>query len=193
MIYQFKIQIKGITKPPVWRKVEVPSNYTFLQFHEVIQAVFGWYDYHLFEFTNKAYCGDIRISMPNEDDFDFDFGFAAKPQDASKVKLSQIFSDKQPKLLYVYDFGDDWIHEIKLESISDKSAEGPKCLSGKGTCPPEDCGGIYGYEAMKKALAGPASEETEELREWLGLEEDEEWDANSFDLEEANDYLTGIL
>ncbi len=191
MIYQFKIQIKGITKPPVWRKVEVPSNYTFLQFHEVIQAVFGWDDYHLFEFTDKAYQGTIHISMPDEGDFDF--GFNAESQDASEIELSQFFSDKQTKLLYIYDFGDYWIHEITLESISDKSIEVPKCLSGKGACPPEDCGGTPGYEMIKKALAGPASEETEELREWLGLEEDEKWDADSFDLEETNDYLMGIL
>lgn len=145
MEYQFKIQIKGITKPPVWRKVIVPANFTFLQFHSVIQTVFGWDDYHLFEFEDKEYQGSIRIAIPSEDDFDF----GVKTLDASKVKLSKVFTDNIRKLLYVYDFGDNWVHEITLEAVSDNKRKEAICLSGKGSCPPEDCGGCYGYEEMK--------------------------------------------
>ena len=92
MEYQFKIQIKGISKPPVWRKVIVPANFTFLQFHSVIQTVFGWEDYHLFEFEDKEYQGSIRIAIPSEDDFDF----GVKTLDASKVKLSEYITPNVP-------------------------------------------------------------------------------------------------
>lgn len=69
MVFQFKIQIKGITKPPVWRKVSVPANFTFLKFHDVIQTVFGWGDYHLFEFKDKEWESNIRIAVPVKEVF----------------------------------------------------------------------------------------------------------------------------
>ncbi|MDR2950953.1 MAG: plasmid pRiA4b ORF-3 family protein [Prevotella sp.] len=186
MVFQFKIQIKGITKPPVWRKVSVPGNFTFLRFHDVIQAVFGWDDYHLFEFRDKEWQSNIRIAVPVEDDF-FDPDFFADTKDSSKIKLSDIFKDQFRKLLYVYDFGDNWLHEITLESISDDKQKTAVCLSGKGACPPEDCGGIYGYGDMKEAFATrPESEEADEYREWLGMDEGEMWNAEAFDIAEVN-------
>lgn len=183
MEYQFKIQIKGISKPPVWRKVVVPANFTFQRFHNVIQTVFGWEDYHLFEFKDKEYQGSIRISIPSEDDFEF----GIKTQDASKVKLSKIFTGNIRKLLYVYDFGDNWVHEITLEAISDDKREKAFCFSGKGSCPPEDCGGRYGYEEMKNVFQTmPESEEANEYRDWMGLDGDEILDVTTFDITEVN-------
>ena len=88
MTYQFKIQIKGITKPPVWRRVLVPDTYTFLQFHQVIQYAFNWSDYHLFEFIDKMYDMNVRISEVNEED---DWYYPVKTQDAAKVKLKSNF------------------------------------------------------------------------------------------------------
>jgi len=189
MVFQFKIQIKGITKPPVWRKIAVPADFTFLRFHEVIQEAFGWENDHLFEFEDKEYESSIRISIPSEDDFDF----GVKAQDASKVKLSKIFSSDSPKFLYVYDFGDSWVHEITLEAITDDNQKRAVCLSGKGACPPEDCGGIYGYEEMKKVFQTmPKSEQADQYREWLDLDEDEVWDADSFNIDEVNTYLKQV-
>ncbi|MBP1612698.1 MAG: plasmid pRiA4b family protein [Bacteroidetes bacterium] len=189
MIFQFKIQIKGITKPPVWRKIAVPADFTFLRFHEVIQEAFGWENDHLFEFEDKEYESSIRISIPSEDDFDF----GVKTQHASKIKLSKIFSSNSPKLLYVYDFGDSWVHEIILEAITDDNQKRAVCLSGKGACPPEDCGGIYGYEEMQKVFQTmPKSEQADKYREWLDLEEDEVWDADSFNIDEVNTYLKQV-
>lgn len=183
MEYQFKIQIKGITKPPVWRKVIVPGDFTFLRFHRVIQAAFGWEDYHLFAFKDKEYQSNIYIGLPSEDDFDF----GIRMLDASKVKLSKVFTGNVRKLLYEYDFGDGWMHEIKLETVSDGKLKKAVCLSGKGSCPPEDCGGIYGYENMKHVFQTmPDSEEANEFREWLGMYENETWDANAFYVDEAN-------
>lgn len=186
MVLHFKIQIKGITKPPVWRKVSVPSNFTFLRFHEVIQIAFGWGDYHLFEFKDKEWESNIRIAVPVEDDF-FDPDFFADTKDSSKVKLSNIFGKKFHKLFYVYDFGDNWVHEITLESISNEKQKTAICLSGKGACPPEDCGSIYGYEEMKQVFATmPESEEADEYREWLGMDKGEIWDTEALDIEEIN-------
>ncbi|MBF0650802.1 plasmid pRiA4b ORF-3 family protein [Dysgonomonas sp. GY75] len=192
MVFQFKIQIKGITKPAVWRKVSVPANFTFLRFHDVIQTVFGWEDYHLFEFKDKEWQSNIRIAVPVEDDF-FDPDFFADTKDSSKIKLSDIFNDKFRKLLYVYDFGDNWVHEITLESISNDKQKTAVCLSGKGACPPEDCGSIYGYEGLKEVFATmPESEEAEEYRDWLGLEDGENWDTDAFDIDEVNNYLKQV-
>ena len=184
MVYLFKIKLKGITKPPVWRKVSVPENFTFLQFHQVIQTIFGWHDYHLFEFKDKEYPSSFRIAIPREDDFDL----FTKAYDALETKLSKIFSENVKKLLYVYDFGNDWVHEITLESISEEKLKNAYCISGKGACPPEDCGGIYGYKHLKQVFqTTPDSEEAQELREWLGLDDDEDWDADFFCAEEKED------
>lgn len=187
MTYQFKIQIKGITKPPVWRRVLVPDIYTFLRFHQVIQYAFNWDDYHLFDFTDKMYDMNVRISEPNEED---DF-YPVKTQDAAKVKLKTFFGkDTSKKLLYLYDFGDSWYHTITLEAVLDEKILKPRCLAGKGACPPEDCGGVYGYEQMKEVFREePDGEEAMEYREWLGMDEDENWDPNLFNLDVTNDDL----
>ncbi len=183
MEYQFKIQIKGVTKPPVWRKIIVPADFTFLRFHNVIQTAFGWEDCHLFEFDDKDYQGSIRIALPSEDDSDF----RIKVQDASKVKLSEIFAGDIRKLLYVYDFGDYWVHEITLEAFSDGKRKEAFCLSGKGNCPPEDCGGSVGYEVMKYVfLTKPDSKEADGYRDWLGLDKDEVWNTTAFNIDEIN-------
>jgi hypothetical protein len=189
MTFHFKIKIKGITKPPVWRKVAVPANFTFLMFHNVIQTAFGWEDYHLFEFKDKEYRGNIRISTPAEDDF-FAPEFFSDIKDSSKVKLKDIFSDNVRNLFYIYDFGDGWMHEITLESITDDKQKDAVCLSGKGACPPEDCGGIYGYKDIKDTFReNPDSKEADGYRDWLGLEDGENWDADTFDIDEINSYL----
>lgn len=189
MEYQFKIQIKGITKPPVWRRIIVPVNFTFLRFHYVIQAAFGWQDEHLFEFRDKGYASSFCIAIPSENNF----GFGVATQDASKVELCEIVADTTCKLLYVYDFGDEWVHEITLEVVSDERRETAFCLSGKGCCPPEDCGGIYGYAEMKNVFRTmPGGEEADEYRDWLGLDKDEIWDADAFDIDEINADLKQI-
>jgi hypothetical protein len=155
----------------------------------VIQEAFGWENYHLFEFKDKERQSNIRISVPVEDD-PFGFDFFPETIDASEIKLSTIFKDKFRKFLYVYDFGDDWEHAITLESISDDKQKTAICLSGKGACPPEDCGSTYGYQDIKDIFeTKPESKEANGYREWLGLDEGEVWDPEYFDIEEVNMYL----
>ncbi|MEG1563454.1 MAG: plasmid pRiA4b ORF-3 family protein [Bacteroides sp.] len=177
MTYQFKIQIKGITKPPVWRKIAISADSTFLQFHYAIQNAFGWYNCHLFEFEEKGHRCDLRIAIPSDDD---DI-FVARTMDATTLQLKNIYSNSKAKFLYVYDYGDYWEHEITLISTTEAMLMDAVCLSGKGTCPPEDCGGVIGYEKMKNVFhTNPNGQVADEYRDWLGLEAGEVWDANHF-------------
>ncbi|HCY42815.1 MAG TPA: plasmid pRiA4b ORF-3 family protein [Prolixibacteraceae bacterium] len=183
MAYQFKIQLKKVTKPPVWRQVVVPEDLSFHKFHILIQIVFGWENSHLYQFCPTGYGSKPTIAIPFDDDWE-------KPDmNASKIKLTQIFTAEKQTFTYIYDFGDDWIHRITLEKILPDMIKHPFCMAGKGTCPPEDCGGPWGYENLKMILADPKHEEHYEMREWLGLEEDEEWGAAWFDLDEVNEML----
>ena len=184
MLFRFKIQLKHITHPPVWRNVTVPAQFSFAKFHLLIQAAFGWQNYHLFQFSPKGYGSSPTISIPNPDD---DFFFSAIEElNAAKIKLSDIFTKEKQKFTYIYDFGDDWIHEITLEKITNDTALVAACIAGKGACPPEDCGGPWGYMQLKEVLADPRHPEHEEMKEWLGLNEDEAWEAEEFDLEATN-------
>ena len=183
MAYQFKIQLSNVTKPPVWRRVIVAEKLTFHELHEVIQEVFGWDDFHLYQFSPSGYGSNPVIAIPSKDDWE-------QPEmNAKKTKLNKIFTQEKQSFNYIYDFGDDWSHKIVLEKLVPDAIENPVCLDGKGTCPPEDCGGAWGYENLKVILADPTHEEYKEMKEWLGLEDDEEWDANEFNLNEVNESL----
>lgn len=177
---QFKIQIKEITKPPVWRKVLVPETFSFHLFHEVIQAAFGWKNCHLYQFSEKGYRSEFIISLPSDDDW-------LPVVDSREKKLKDIFKEKGQTYTYIYDFGDAWTHTITLEEITDEKSAHASCIGGKGTCPPEGCGGVWGYEDMKIFFEkSPDSKEADEFRTWLGMEKDEVWNPNAFHLAEAN-------
>lgn len=184
MIYQFKIQIRGLKKPPVWRRLAVPSTFTFERFHDVIQLSFGWMDCHLFQFEPKSKDPGPVISIPSEDDWE-------PVKHASKLKLKDLFNSEGQTYMYIYDYGDNWEHEIKLESISSENPLKAKCLAGKGSCPPEDCGGAPMYEEMKRILREtPNTPEAEHFREWLELDPGETWeDLWPFDIDEVNEEL----
>ena len=112
---------------------------------------------------------------------------------ADETKLADIFGKGTKKLTYLYDFGDDWVHTITLEDTVENIGDHAVCTAGKGACPPEDCGGPYGYENLKQMFAEkPDSKETDEQRRWLGLVADECFDAKYFDLEETNEMLKEV-
>ncbi|HCU07308.1 MAG TPA: hypothetical protein DIC42_07035, partial [Holosporales bacterium] len=130
-IFQFKIQLNDI-KPLIWRRVQVLSTITFADFHDVIQNTMGWLDCHLHEFFIKNNTKVHRIGMIDEYD---DCG--APTEDEMNVTLSTIFTEEQQKIVYVYDFGDDWQHEIILEKILDSDEKSyPRCVAGERACPP---------------------------------------------------------
>lgn len=146
LTYQFKIKLRGITNPPVWRRVLVPVNFTFSGFHAVIQEAFGWWNEHLYCFGDKPYSQSLYIAEENKEDW-------YRPDyDARKFTLGELFGDGGiiKKFCYVYDFGDDWIHDITLEKVFDEYSDHATCIKGKGACPEEDSGGVWEYEDMKE-------------------------------------------
>lgn len=146
LTYQFKIKLRGITNPPVWRRVLVPANFTFSGFHAVIQEAFGWWNEHLYCFGDKPYSQSLYIAEVDEEDW-------YRPDyDARKFTLGELFGDGGiiKKFCYVYDFGDDWIHDITLEKVFDEYSDHATCIKGKGACPEEDSGGVWEYEDMKE-------------------------------------------
>lgn len=193
MTFQFKIQLQNVTKPPVWRRIIVPAETTFSQFHIVIQAAMGWYDEHLYSFSPSGYGSIPWIEEKSDEDDQLSFGKPNKKSTlASDLKLSDIFKKKEQTFIYIYDFGDDWTHKITLEEIDKKNISPlPKLIAGKGTCPPEDCGGPMGYERLKEVLSDKNHPEYQDVKEWLYdfdvedlFDEDEDiWDPNDFDIE----------
>jgi hypothetical protein len=180
-VYQFKITLKHI-KPPIWRRIQVPDAYTFWDLHVAIQDAMGWYDGHLHAFeVVKPKTGFMEdIGIPDDDS-----GWGAPRIIAGwKRKIARYFNEENAKARYVYDFGDDWVHDIRLEKIlpMDKDAVYPICLAGKRACPPEDCGGPWGYEDLLEIISNPEHEQYEETVEWLGRED---FDPDYFDRTEV--------
>lgn len=184
MMLQFKIQLATI-KPAVWRRVLVPANFSFDKFHWVIQAAFGWRGYHLYQFSPGGYGSYPTIGIPS-DDYDEEF------EDSKKLKLSKIFGSPGQKFVYNYDFGDDWIHKITLESLWEINSTKAALVAGKGACPPEDCGGLHGYLNLLKIINTPQHPERAGMLEWLGLEEGEFWNSSFFNLPYAHNRVIKV-
>lgn len=179
MVLQVKIQLKGVTKPPVWRKLLIPGQLSFHQFHQVIQSAFGWQDYHLYQFSPKGFGDYPQICLLDED------WPEENQEDSQKTQIQSYLNQKAQTFTYLYDFGDNWMHEIKIEEIIDQRRIVPELIEGKGACPPEDCGGVWGYEDLKKSLSDSTHPEHRIRREWLGLGRGMIWDPVYFDLQEA--------
>ncbi len=179
--FHFKIQIKGIQNPPVWRRVVVPVDITFDTFHQIIQAAFDWSDCHLYHFSLHAWGAKPVYKIPDEEGYD-DY----EAEDSRTVKLSEVFSSPKQTFTYMYDFGDNWDHSITLEKIADETIISALCTDGKGACPPEDCGGIPGYHYLLEVLNDPKNPEHKEMKSWLGMAKNDRWDVNRFDTIAAN-------
>lgn len=164
-IFQFKITLKD-TKPSVWRRIQVPETYTFWDLHVAIQDAMGWYDCHLHEFEMWNRWKITKVSMGIPDD---NTGWRdVKP--GWKIKMSEYFSLENKSAEYTYDFGDTWRHAIILEKIlpRESNKKYPICIDGKRACPPEDCGGPWGYAELLDILADPKHRRHKELKEWIG-------------------------
>jgi hypothetical protein len=159
-------------EPLVWRELLVPADFTFAQLHSVLQAAMGWEDCHLHEFE----VGNERIGPPAPKEF---FAGDRPIKDERKTRLGDVL-DGRRKFRYWYDFGDDWWHSIEIRKSAPDEGSGPRLLAGAGACPPEDCGGPYGYADLLQALADPRHPEHRELREWAG-----DFDPKRFDIDRA--------
>ena len=171
-IYQIKITLNE-SKPPIWRRLLVPGDITLYRLHRIIQDAMGWWDSHLHQFiVNEVYYGE-----PSDDDW-----YEVKSE--RRAKLNQIAPSEKDKFTYEYDFGDDWLHTVLVEKIlpPDPSQKLPVCIKGKRACPPEDVGGVWGYEGFLEAIKDPKHEEHESYLEWVGGD----FDPEKFDLDAIN-------
>ena len=178
-IYQLKVTLKGST-PPIWRRLQVKDNIRLGDLSVVVQCAMGWNGGHLHQFIHQGqYFGE-----PSDDDCD-------SVTDEDKVRLSDLHLRAKSKFVYEYDFGDDWMHDIVVEKTLpvEKGVDYPRCIAGKLACPPEDCGGIWGFYNMLQAVADPKHAEHEDYKEWL----DDKFDPEAFDLEAKDATLREIF
>ncbi|MGJ8671924.1 plasmid pRiA4b ORF-3 family protein [Rubritalea sp.] len=142
--YVFKVMLYQI-EPTIWREVSIPSTATFFELHKVIQAAMGWKDKHLHEFRHgkgkrlTSVIASIDEDIVQGDDF----------RDESLTTLKEVFARKRfpSRMLYRYDFREDWIHEVAFTDKVESDETVAKLLGGERNCPPEDAGGAHGYQA----------------------------------------------
>jgi hypothetical protein len=177
-VYQLKITLRG-SKPPIWRRLLVSDSITLYKLHLIIQAAMGWTDSHLHHFFIEGeYYG-----IPSPEDWE-------PVIDERRNHLNQVTSSENYKFIYEYDFGDSWEHEIFVEKIQrpEPGVKYPICIKGKRACPPEDIGGVWGYEELLEILSDPNNDEYDSYIEWVGSE----FDPEEFDIEEINQRLQRI-
>jgi hypothetical protein len=171
-IYQLKIQLNG-SKPPIWRRIQVSGRVSLAELHPIILAAMGWYGGHLYAF----WVGQSQYGSP-----DPELGIT----DARRLTLAAA-ARTGARLSYDYDFGDDWEHRISVEKIfpAEPGVVYPRCVTGRRACPPEDCGGMYGFYELLQAAADPQHPEHERAQEILP-----DYDPAHFDLDRANRRLS---
>lgn len=151
------------TEPAIWRRVEVPSTITLKDLHAIIQAAMGWENSHLYQF----HVGRQTINGPGFDDV----GFSGQRNiTADGVGLDELIDGKVKRFTYLYDMGDSWEHELRIEKVlpADSDIKYPRFVDGTGSCPPEDVGGLPGFYAFLEALEDPDHPDHEDLTDWYG-------------------------
>jgi hypothetical protein len=166
-IVSMKVTLRGI-RPPIWRRLLLPGRMTLGDLHHVIQAAMGWDDGHLhaFDIAGRQYSDPLAV-----DDV----------ADEERLTVNGVLRSGVSRFTYTYDFGDDWEHEIMVEDLLDADTEThyPSLVAAKGACPPEDCGGPWGYAELKEILADPSHERHQEVLDWLGLDDSSAFDPNA--------------
>ena len=152
-----KVTLLG-TSPPVWRRILVPRDITFRDLHRILQTVMGWTDSHLHQFVLQRQ----RLSDPRS-------RTGSKVANENRTRLGELIWTVGARLLYEYDFGDNWQHELLLEEvlIGDESFQ-QICVAGKRCCPPEDCGGPQGFAELLQVLQDANHPDHDGVCEWLG-------------------------
>jgi hypothetical protein len=155
-VFSLKVTLRGV-RPPVWRRLLMPGSMTLRDLHDAIQTAMGWRDGHLhaFEIGDRQYG-----NRANTDDV----------ADEKGLTLNGLHKSGVDRFTYTYDFGDDWEHIIVIEKTlpASEGATYPACTGGKRNCPPEDCGGAWGYAHLLEVLADPAHPDREEQIGWIG-------------------------
>jgi hypothetical protein len=179
-IYQIKVTLDD-SHPPIWRRILVPGNTTLLKLHDILQIVMGWEDYHLHMFKVEG----LIYGNPADDEY----GDLGTINEAS-YKLSRVIYAEGQRFTYEYDFGDSWDHTLLVEKIfsPQEGVRYPLCLKGKRACPPEDVGGVRGYENFLEAIRDHDHQEHEDYLTWVGGE----FDPEAFDMAEINARLRSM-
>jgi len=168
------------SNPPIWRRVTATDAMTLADLHDVIQNAMGWEECHLHEFIFGKRRFEARPPLGDPD-------FEVEGEDEEQVLLGDLLKRKGQRFLYVYDFGDDWMHTVRVESVDKDPAEDfvPECLDGARACPPEDSGGMWGYTEKLAILQDPDHEYFYDIREWMGAK----FDPEAFDRDRVNQKL----
>ena len=174
-VYQIKVSLNEI-QPSIWRRFLVKDTTTLPALHKILQTVMGWTNSHLHHFVVD---GEI-YSEPDEDN-------ELEYIDYRKTRIKDVMDSVNDEMTYEYDFGDGWEHTLVLEKVldPDPDAKYPVCLARERNCPPEDCGGAYGFMEMLDILNNPNHEEYESWKTWVG----DEYDSERFDLSIVNRLL----
>lgn len=202
-LYQLRVTLLG-TKPPIWRRLLVPGDLRLDQLHEVIQIAMPWTNSHLHQFIAKAAYKPTREEVDKrareEDWYDAAWAdglrYISHPsfeldsaEDETELRLDQLAPERRTKFVYEYDKGDSWQHQILVEKIIDSdpgTTSHPHCLDGALACPPDDCGGIWGYYDMLDAIRNDEHEAHDDMLEWLGIDDPDEFDPGLFDIDAVN-------
>ena len=179
-VYQIKVGLRG-AKPPIWRRLEVAADISLARLHDVLQATFDWHGGHMHVFTTPY--GQFATA-----DADLDH------QAEASVTLEQVAPGPRSKITYTYDFGDDWEHSIVVEKVLEpaQAASPPRCTAGRRAAPPDDCGGVWGYDELVEILNDPANPDHADRLDWLGLDNADDFDPASFDADTVSTRLARI-
>jgi len=179
MMYQIKVTLDGI-RPPIWRRLLVPGLLSLKDLHDVLQVAVGWTDSHLHQFVARG----TLYGRPDP------AGFGRGCVNENGVRLDEVLKAEKDAMIYEYDFGDGWHHKVILEKILGGAVDGaaPSCAAGARACPPEDCGGVWGYANLLKIISDSSHPEHDEMLEWLG----DQFEPERFDISETNSVLARI-
>ncbi|MGN9841097.1 plasmid pRiA4b ORF-3 family protein [Nonomuraea sp. H19] len=173
-VYELKVTLLDTDEPVVWRRLRVSAGISLARLHRILAVAMGWADYHLHLFT----VGGQLYGRPSRE-WDLDV------LDETATTLAEVAGGDGARISWEYDLGDSWEHEIVIERAmtAEDGVRYPAVVAGEGACPPEDCGGTWGYREFRAALADPRHEEHEHLVRWAGLAGAAEFDPEAFDLE----------
>ena len=177
-VHQLKVTLLETT-PPVWRRLQVASTINLRRLHDVIQATMGWTQSHLYEFKVDG----VEYGEPDPE-------FEMPTRRAKSTQLRQVAPEVGARLQYLYDFGDGWTHEVLVEAVllPEPRVSYPRCLDGERACPPEDVGGIGGYEDFLRVIGNPRHPDHKDLMAWSGGH----FDPEAFDLAAINAELAHL-
>ncbi len=175
--HTLKVTLRGV-RPPIWRRIEVSSDLTLAELSNVLEAAMGWMGGHLHGFdVDGVIYQSSQLESPH----------FRETRNESEHRLGAVLAARKAKMRWDYDFGDGWQHSIVVEAIGPANSQVtyPRCIGGRRACPPEDCGGVWGFEDLLAAIEDPAHPRHDELQDWLPID----YDPSQFDADETTEYM----